>query len=71
MATYKAPVKSDEVTRIEYQCKYCSSWLNKWGFMDDKHRTTRGTYCPFCSTVEKRREQDKENAKILKEKNGK
>ena len=71
MATYKAPVRSDEINKTLVLCKFCGSQNNKEGYVDDKHTTVKTLYCPYCQTAEKRREQDKENAKILKEKNGK
>lgn len=58
--------QADQITRTEYLCKHCGSWINSTGIMDDKHRTSRGTYCKYCNTAEKRREIDKENAEIRK-----
>ena len=71
MAVYKAQIKSDEVSRTEHICKFCGGWINKGGLLDDKHRTSNAVYCSFCNTAAKRQEQDKENSKILKERNGK
>ncbi len=62
--------QSDQVSRTEYLCKHCGSWINKAGYVDDTHRTSRGTYCVFCNTAEKRKEQMKEQMQIEKERRG-
>lgn len=59
--------QSDVITRTEHQCKNCGSWINDAGYLDDKHRTKNAVYCKYCNTAEKRREMDKENAQIQKE----
>ena len=63
--------QSDHVARTEYQCKNCGSWINKAGYLDDAHRTIRGTYCQFCNTAEKRKLLAKEQEELEKERRGK
>jgi len=48
MATYKAPVRSDEINKTLVLCKFCGSWNNKEGYVDDKHTTAKTLYCPYC-----------------------
>lgn len=59
--------QAEQITRTEYLCKNCGSWINKAGYVDDKHRTTRGTYCSFCNTAEKRKLQMQEQMQLEKE----
>jgi hypothetical protein len=59
--------QSDHITRTEHLCKHCGSWINDKGYLDDTHRTKKAVYCVYCNTAEKRREMDKENEKIKKE----
>ena len=63
-------MQSDHVTRSEYQCKFCGGWINKIGFVDDAHRTSRATYCVNCNTSEQRKLAAAEQQKIEKERRG-
>ena len=60
--------QADQITREEHQCKHCGDWINNFGYMDDKHRTTNKVYCKYCDTAEKRRAVDEENKKIREQK---
>ena len=60
-------MQSDHTSRTEYLCKFCGGWINKAGYVDDAHRTSRATYCQYCNTAEKRKAMVAEQQKIEKE----
>jgi len=66
MAYTQAP-QSDHISRNEYLCKNCGSWINKAGYMDDQHRTRKAVFCDHCGSAAQRKNGEKEQMQIEKE----